>query len=147
MIEVFKAKAVKTDVGLQVSTSARDFTILMDEPESIGGTNTAMNPVEALLCSLGACQAIVAAAFAQAKGFKFEEFYLELEGDLDLDGFTGVNPNVRNGFSEIRFSVHFKTEESQEACEEYADFIEKTCPICDCLTTPVKIVRTSVVRD
>ncbi len=147
MLEVFKAKAVKTEVGLQVSTTARDFTIIMDEPESLGGTNTSMNPVEALLCALGACQSIVAAAFAEANGFSFEEFHVELEGDLDADGFLGINPEVRKGFTEIRFFMHFKTSESQEACEKFAEFIEATCPVGDCLMNGVKLVNAGVIRD
>ncbi len=147
MLTTFKASAVKTATGLQVETNARGFKLIMDEPAALGGTDTGMNPVEALLCALGACQAIVVAAFAAAKGFTYEEFHVELEGDLDPDGFTGVNPNVRNGFSEIRFEMHFKTTESQEATEAFADFVEETCPVCDCLGNTVKLVRSSVVRD
>lgn len=147
MLTTFKATATKTETGLQVNTDARGFKIVMDEPEEMGGTNTGMNPVEALLCALGACQSIVAAAFAEANDFKFEEFHCELEGDLDPDGFMGINPNVRNGFTEIRFSMHFKTDESQEKAEAFADFIEKSCPVGDCLMNGVKLVRTAVVRD
>ena len=40
---------------LQVEVKARDFSIIVDEPENSGGTNTGMNPVEILLCSIGAC--------------------------------------------------------------------------------------------
>jgi len=147
MITTFKATAKKTQKGLQVETASRGFKIILDEPEDLGGTNTGMNPVEAVLCAFGACQSIVAAAFAEAKGFKFEEFHIELEGDLDPDGFMGINPEVRNGFSEIRFKVHFKTDESLAACEEFADFIEGRCPVSDILANNVKLVRSGVVKD
>ena len=66
MLTTFKATAKKLPEGLQVETAARGFKIMMDEPEDLGGTDTAMNPVEAVLCALGACQSIVAAAFAEA---------------------------------------------------------------------------------
>ena len=92
MLTTFKATAVKTAEGLQVNTDSRGFKLVLDEPTEMGGTNTGMNPVEATLCALGACQSIVAAAFAQAQGFAFEEMHIELEGDLDPDGFTGVPP-------------------------------------------------------
>lgn len=146
MLETFKASAKKLPEGLQVETDARDFKIIMDEPEDLGGTNAAMNPVEALLCALGACQAIVASAFADAQDFSFEEFHVELEGDLDPDGFLGLS-DVRKGFQEIRFIMHFKTEESQEKTEAFADFIEKTCPVGDCLANGVNLVKAGVVRD
>lgn len=146
MLTTFKATAKKLPEGLQVETDARGFKILMDEPEDMGGTNAAMNPVEAVLCALGACQSIVAAAFAEAQDFHYEEFYVELEGDIDLDGFMGL-ADVRNGFQEIRFTMHFKTNESQEKAEVFADFIENTCPVGDCLANGVKLVRAGVVRD
>ena len=147
MLTTFKAVAKKTETGLQVETDARGFKFILDEPADLGGTDTGMNPVEALLCSLGACQSIVCAAFARLKKFTFEEVYIELEGDLDPDGFLGKNPDVRNGFQEIRFTMHFKTDETQERCEEFADFVESRCPVGDCLANGVKLVRTGVVKD
>ncbi len=147
MLTTFKASAVKTAEGLQVNTESRGFKLTLDEPQDMGGTNTGMNPVEACLCALGACQSIVGAAFAEAQGFKFDEMHVELEGDLDPDGFMGLNPNVRNGFSEIRFTMHFKTSETQEKAEAFADFIENKCPVGDMLGNGVKLVRSGVVRD
>ncbi len=145
MLTTFKATAKKLPAGLQVETESRGFKILMDEPEELGGTNAAMNPVEAVLCALGACQTIVASAFAQANDFTFEEFHVELEGDLDPDGFMGL-ADVRNGFQEIRFTMNFKTQESQEKTEKFAEFIEKTCPVGDCLANGVKLVKSGVKR-
>ena len=51
----YKVTATKTTTGMQVSAGTRGFEITFDEPES---TNTGMNPVEILLASFGACQAI-----------------------------------------------------------------------------------------
>src|SRR5690625_5523228 len=56
---VFKASAHLQE-GVQVKVRSRGFEIIVDEPESLGGTDTGMNPVEMVLCALGACQAIVA---------------------------------------------------------------------------------------
>lgn len=146
MLTTFKATATKLPEGLQVETESRGFKIIMDEPKDLGGTDKAMNPVEALLCTLGACQTIVASAFAAAKGFKLEEFRVELEGDLDPDGFLGL-ADVRNGFQEIRYKFHMKTDESQEKAEAFAEFIENTCPVGDCLVNGVKLVLAGVVRE
>lgn len=146
MLTTFKATAKKLPEGLQVETTSRGFKIIMDEPEDLGGTDVSLNPVEALLCALGACQTIVASAFAAANDFTFEEFHVELEGDLDPDGFMGL-ADVRNGFQEIRFVMHFKTNESQEKTESFAKFIEERCPVGDCLANGVKLVRAGVVRD
>ncbi|GAA0489628.1 OsmC family protein [Alkalibacterium sp. s-m-22] len=145
MLTTFKAVTKKLPDGLQVECNSRGFKIIADEPEDLGGTDKAMNPVEMVLCALGACQTIVASAFAEAHNFSFDEFHVELEGDLDPDGFLGL-ADVRNGFEEIRFSMHFKTNESQEKAEAFANFIEKTCPVGDCLENGVKLVLSNVVR-
>jgi len=146
MITTFKAKATKLADGMQVDTQSRSFKILLDEPAELGGTDKAMNPVEALLSALGGCQAIVAAAFAEAHDVKFENFYVDLEGDIDLDGFMGLS-DVRKGFSEIRFQMHFKSDEPQEKLEKFAEFIEATCPVGDSIANGVKLVNAGVVRD
>lgn len=144
MITTFKAVATKLPEGMQVETKSRNFTYLLDEPEELGGTDKAMNPVEALLSALGGCQAIVAAAFAEANDIKFEEFHVELEGDIDLDGFMGLS-DVRPGFQEIRFVMHFKSNEPKEKLDKFVDFIEKTCPVGDTLSKGVKLVNAGVV--
>ena len=71
---------------------------------------------------------------------------MELEGDLDPDGFLG-RADVKKGLQEIRFTMHFKTEESQESCERFADFVQSTCPVENTLLSGVKILRTAVVKD
>lgn len=146
MLIPFKAVATKTDVGMQVECESRNFKIIIDEPPESGGADTGMTPVEAQLCALGACQSIVAAAFAESQNFKFEKFYVEIEGDLDPDGFMGL-ADVPKGFQEIRFTMHFKTDEPQEKCEAFARFIQNTCPIGETLKTGVSLVCTGVVKD
>lgn len=58
-VQTFKATA-HLEEGVRVVTQVRQFELVIDEPKSLGGTDTGMNPVEALLASLGACQSIVA---------------------------------------------------------------------------------------
>ncbi|MCT8139265.1 OsmC family protein [Anaerobacillus sp. CMMVII] len=73
--------------GVQVLAKSRNFEITIDEPKSLGGTDTGMNPVEVVLAALGACQAIVARVYAKKFKIEFDHLWGELEGDLDTDGF------------------------------------------------------------
>lgn len=61
---LFQASAHLQD-GVQVKVKSRNFQVTIDEPKELGGTDTGMNPVELLLCALGACQAIVARVYAR----------------------------------------------------------------------------------
>ncbi len=144
MLTTYKAKATKLKGGMQVETQSRSFKLLIDEPKSLGGTDTSMSPVEVLLCALGGCQAIVAAAFAKAHNVTFEDFYVEIEGDIDLAGFMG-KAGVRPGFQEIRYAMHFKTKEPREKMEKFVEFIERTCPVGDSIENEVRFVNSGLV--
>ena len=146
MLETFKATVTSIE-RLQVKAEARGFEIIMDEPPELGGDDTGMNPVEAILCSLGSCLSIVVAAFAKAKKFKYQDLRIELEGDLDPDGFMGLAEDVRNGFQEIRYTFHIKTDEPEEKVKEFLRFVEDSCPVCDILKNQVPVIRAGIVTD
>lgn len=74
--------------GLQMQCASRQFQFLLDEPLSLGGKDSAMNPVEALLGTLGACKGIVAKSFARMHKINLNDIRIEVKGELDTDGFT-----------------------------------------------------------
>jgi uncharacterized OsmC-like protein len=140
---VFKATAHLQD-GVQVKVKSRNFEITVDEPKNLGGTDTGMNPVEMVLGALGACQAIVARVFARKFKIEFSDFWVELEGDLDPDGFMH-KADVRKGYSEIRYNIHIKTDAPKEKVEEFVAFIEDTCPVGDTLANPVNMKVNKII--
>ncbi|MFF2093134.1 OsmC family protein [Paenibacillus sp. NPDC058174] len=142
-VNTFKATAHLQD-GVKVKTNVRQFELIIDEPASLGGTDTGMNPVEALLASLGACQAIVARVYAPRFGVKLEDFRVEVEGDLDLDGFFNKAP-VRPGYSDIRYTFHIKTDSPKEKVEEFVQFLESKCPVGDTLANPVNLKLAGII--
>jgi len=135
----FKATS-KLVKGLQVDNQVRDFSIRMDEPESLGGTDTGMNPVEALLAALGSCQVIVAGAFAKSQGIDLQDFRVEIEGDLDPDGFLKGAPGVRMGFTEVRITPYIKTSSSPEEVSKFMEFVKNRCPVGDVMVNGTKII-------
>ena len=138
MLETSRATVRATGNALQVKAGSRGFEITFDEPEESGGANSGMNPVEGLLCALGACQTIAAMIFAGIQDVKVGAVWSEVEGDLDSDGFLGKNPEVRNGFQEIRCTLHISGEDA-EAVRNIAELAEERCPVGDCLKNPVPV--------
>lgn len=139
----FQATAHLQD-GMQVKAKCRGFEITIDEPKDLGGTDTGMNPVELVLSALGACQAIVARCFAGKFNIEFDDFWVDVEGDLDTDGFM-KQTDVRRGYSDIRYNIHIKTDAPKEKVEEFVDFIEKTCPVGDTIANPVNLKRNDII--
>lgn len=132
--------------GFRVENKARKFTLIIDEPEAFGGSNTGMTPVEALLLALGACQCIVAKAFASAHGINLEDVWVEVEGDLDTDGFLKGVEGIRRGFQEIRLQLHLKADAPEADLEAFARFIASRCPVEDNLLHPTPVLSTVVVE-
>jgi uncharacterized OsmC-like protein len=142
-IQTFKATAHLQD-GVQVKASSRDFELTIDEPKSLGGTDTGMNPVEVLLASLGACQSIVARIYAPKFDVKLDAFSVDVEGDLDLDGFFNKS-EVRPGYSDIRYTFRIKTDSPKEKVEEFVQFLESKCPVGDSLANPVNLKLNKII--
>ncbi|OMF37737.1 peroxiredoxin [Paenibacillus sp. FSL H8-0548] len=142
-VQTFKASAHLQD-GVKVKTKSRHFELTIDEPKSLGGTDTGMNPVEALLASLGACQSIVARVYAPKFDVKLEDFRVEVEGDIDLDGFFD-KADVRPGYSDIRYTFHIKTDSPKEKVEEFVRFLESKCPVGDTIANPVNVKLESII--
>lgn len=69
---------------------------------------------------------------------------MDVEGDLDLDGFFNKS-EVRPGYSEIRYSFRIKTDSPKEQVEEFVRFLESKCPVGDTLANPVNLKLESII--
>ncbi|MHB1463014.1 MAG: OsmC family protein [Armatimonadota bacterium] len=125
----------------QTSVTARSHTFLVDEPPSLGGHGAGPNPVEYLLGAMSGCINVVARMIAKELGLSIDELNIHVEGDLDPNGFLGVNPNVRAGFKKIEAVLHVKSSATDRQLDEWLTMIESRCPISDSigLKTPLVI--------
>ncbi|MEA4815876.1 MAG: OsmC family protein [Lachnospiraceae bacterium] len=119
-----------------MEATSRNFTIKVDEPTSSGGTNTGMNPVELLLCSFGACQAITAVVYAPQCGVDLQDLWIEVEGDMDSAGMMGYT-DFRPGYEKIRFNFHIKSPSPEAKIQKLVNLVEKRCPVADSLKNGV----------
>ncbi len=141
-LQTFKATARSAE-GLRVEGKSRGMRVMFDEPEELGGTNEGMNPVEMLLNSLGACQVITAKTYARKFGVDLKDMWVDIEGDLDIDGFMGV-PGVKAGLTDIRFKMNFVTDAPEESVHMLAREVEKHCPVGATLAASVRLQEVEV---
>ena len=120
----YKVTATKTTTGMQVSAGTRGFEITFDEP---GSTDTGMNPVEILLTSFGACQAITATALAKKRNFDLRAFWVTVEGELDRED-VADGKNVRK-YTEIHYHPHLRSDESDEDIKKFLSDVAAKCPV------------------
>jgi uncharacterized OsmC-like protein len=88
----------------------QQFQLHADEPPILAGHDEAANPVEHLLNALAACVTTSMVAHAAVRGIHIEELESELEGDIDLRGFLGLDNDVPKGFTEIRIKFKVKAD-------------------------------------
>jgi len=122
---------------------ARPFTLVADEPDVLLGADNGANPVEFLLHALAACVTTSMVYHAAAKGIAIEAIESSLEGDLDLRGFLGIDPSVRNGYQQIRMKVKMKTNGSDEQINEICCLGPMFSPVFDSVTKGVPVSVTA----
>ena len=136
---VWKA-SVTWDGGFRSSASVRQFpAVASDEPAALGGTDTAANPVEQLLGALGNCLAIGYAANATAAGISIRKLSIDLEGDLDLHTFLGLNPDGHAGYQNIRVAVNLDSDATVDQLATLHERVVATSPVGHTLSRPVAV--------
>jgi uncharacterized OsmC-like protein len=86
------------------------FELHADEPPILAGQDDGANPVEHLLNALAACVTTSMVAHAAVRGIHIEALESELEGDIDLRGFLGLDESVPKGFTDIRVKFRVKSD-------------------------------------
>lgn len=121
----------------------RTFTVGADHPQGLLGGNEAPAAVETLVAAVAGCIAGGWATFGAALDIPVEELEIDLEGDIDLQGFMGLGEGVRPGLERIRGTVAVKSPASDEQLQQLKNLAEQRSPVVDSLRVPVE---TELVR-
>ena len=115
---------------------ARSFELVVDEPEMLGGEDSAANPVEYLLAGYAGCLNVVFGIVAKELKVEIKSLDINIDGDINPEKFLGISDNERTGFKSINVNIELRTN-ADKATE--ALLIEKVKSRC-----PVKIGRAHV---
>lgn len=121
---------------------ARNFEMIIDEPQNLGGTDEGPNPVEYVLGALAGCLNVVGHLVAKEMGFSLRSLSFELDGDLDPAKFSGQETASRAGYQEIRVKMKPDCDATKEQLDTWAHTVETRCPVSDNLSnvTPVRVM-------
>jgi uncharacterized OsmC-like protein len=116
--------------GCQIGNQqvVKDFTIGIDEPLELGGTNQHANPQEYLMAALNACMIVGYTALSALEGIELEELRIETEGEIDLRGFFGLDSTIKPGYDHLRYTVHVKGDGTPEQFERIHRTVMATSP-------------------
>jgi uncharacterized OsmC-like protein len=117
-----------------------DFTFDGDHPELFASEDNGATPVETLLVSLASCLTAGVAAVAQNREIQLRSVSATLEGDMDIRGILGADPEVRNGFSRITVSYNIDADASPEDIKALVAQSQKRSAVYDIVTNPTNVV-------
>jgi uncharacterized OsmC-like protein len=118
---------------------ARAFELVNDEPPVLLSGDRGPNPVEHVLHALAGCLTTSLVYHAAARGLKVDAVRTRFEGDLDLRGFLGIAPEVRNGYKEIRVVFEIEGDFSEAQKAELVRMAEARSPVFDIVRNGVPV--------
>jgi uncharacterized OsmC-like protein len=123
----------------------RRFSIDIDEPFELGGSNRFANPQEHLIAALNACMMVGYVAQCAVRGITLESLEIETDGEIDLRGFLGIDPAVPPGYENLSYVVRIKGSGTKEAFAEVHEAVMATSPNFYNLSRPVALKPTLVI--
>ncbi len=110
-----------------------------DEPQALLGTGEHVGPAGHLLHAMSHCLTVTTAYHGAARNVKLDSLRVEAEGNLDLQGFLGLNDKVKPGFKQIHLKTYIDSPNSSEDVLELFRYAQGRSPICSTVRQPVNV--------
>lgn len=125
--------------GREDDSRAEPFVLTNGEPPVLLGANEGANPVEFLLHALAGCVTTTFVLHAAARGVEIRSLRTALEGDLDLRGFLGLDPEVSPGYERIRIAMTVEADCGEAELDELLALAQRHSPVCNTICRPVPV--------
>ena len=131
-------------VGLtEVDVRIGERVVKVDQPETIGGTDRAPNPVQFALASVGSCVAHTYRFWSEKLDIPMDGLHVDVQGNLDIRGVLGLEGGVRAGFRDVAVAVRISGPEPAERYEHLRSAVDEHSAVLDVFANEVP-VRTSM---
>jgi uncharacterized OsmC-like protein len=124
----------------------RQFSIDIDEPYELGGSNRFANPQEHLIAALNACMMVGYVAQCAVRGITLESLAIETHGEINLRGFLGIDADLPRGYENLNYTVRIKGSGTRQQFAEVHEAVMATSPNFYNMSRPVALVPTLVVE-
>jgi uncharacterized OsmC-like protein len=115
------------------------FTFEGDHPEIFASEDHGATPPETLLAALASCLTAGIATVATHRGVQLRSVSATVEAEHDLRGILGADPDVRNGFANVRVRYAIDADASRADIEAIVAQSQKRSAVYDMLTNPTAV--------
>ena len=112
----------------------------VDHPECFASEDNGATPVEFVLVGLVGCLTAGVASVAQHRGIQLRSVTATIEGEMNVLGILGADPDVRNGFEAITGRVTIDADASRDDLEALVAQSQKRSAVFDIVTNPTKVL-------
>lgn len=127
------------DGACQRHVHERAHVVVSDEPVVLLSADRAANPAQHALHALAACMCSTLVIHATARGIRLRSVESVLEGDIDLQGLLGLDPEIRNGYEGIRLGLKVEADAPAEVIDELIQIAQSRSPLFDIIANPTPL--------
>jgi uncharacterized OsmC-like protein len=132
---------VDTFAGLGAEHQHRQtYSFDVDHPECFASQDNGAAPVEYVLVALGGCLTAGVASVAQFRGIQIRSITATIEGEMNVLGILGADPDIRNGFNRITARFAVDADASRDDLEALLAQSQKRSAVFDVVTNPTDVV-------
>lgn len=124
----------------------KEFTFPIDQSIKAGGTNEAPTPMDYVLGSFNGCVLIIIERVAQELDFSLWDLKAHSVGTVDRRGVLGAD-GVSPHFQQVKNTIWFGTDESDERIEELKKIVAKRCPVYNLFKDAAVEIELNWVRE
>lgn len=128
--------------GYRTTIAARTHDLVVDEPESLGGTDEGMTPYELLLASLSSCMALTMRMYADRKEWPLEAASIHLRTAPSRDPDREVRTSGALSVTRIERRIELTGPLSPEQRERLVDIADR-CPVKRNLEAGLQVIAAS----
>lgn len=118
----------------------RAYTVESDHPEVFAATDNGPTPPELVLMGLAGCLTAGVASVAQHRGIQLRSVRATVEGNVDIAGILGIDPDVRNGFRDISVRYEIDANATRDELQAVVAQSQKRSAVFDVVTNPTNVV-------
>jgi uncharacterized OsmC-like protein len=112
----------------------------VDHPECFASEDKGATPVEYVLVGLAGCLTAGVAAVAQFRGIQLRSVTTTIEGEMNILGILGADPDVRNGFEAVTIRFAIDADASRDDLQALIAQSQKRSAVFDIVTNPTKVL-------
>ena len=128
-------------MGSQNIERNTEYKMQYDYPNQFSGQGRGPTVCEACMGALGACLTQTIVGHATSRGIKIDSIDINVEGDLDMRGWTGISNDVRPGAQQLRVKMNIKSDAaSKEQINELYEIGKRFSPAFDTITNGTSVV-------